>query len=121
MMLLAAFGLSMTLVACNGEEVPELPETVDMSNLDDYLDRADVQYVDLRNFDEKMKNGYVMGFEVIPFFDYLEATDILVRSDGNWEFAAADLKSQAALEDLFDSSKAIFLMCGSGTRAKRIP
>ena len=108
-LLFAAIALSMTLVACGGEELPELPETVDMSNVDEFLGRPDVQYVDLRNFDEKMKNGYIMGFEVIPFFDYLEETDILVRTDGNWDFAAEDLLSQGALEDLFDSDKAVFL------------
>jgi rhodanese-related sulfurtransferase len=117
LLLFVAFALTLTLAGCNGEELPELPEEVTMANVDEYLGRPDVQYVDLREFDEKMKNGYVLGFEVIPFFGYLEATDILVRQDGDWNFDAADLVSQGALTDIFDDSKTIFLMCGSGTRA----
>jgi rhodanese-related sulfurtransferase len=120
--LMGAIVLALTLTAC-GEEcevcetLAELPDTVDMTNIDEYLARPDVQYVDLRNFDDKMSAGYIAGFEMIPFFDYLEATNILVRTDGDWEFAAEDLVSQAALEGLFNADKAIFLMCGSGTRA----
>ncbi len=114
---LATFALALTLTGCTGEELPEIPEEVTMSNVDEFLGRADVQYVDLRNFDDKMKSGYIAGFEFIPFFDYLEATDVLVRTDGDWNYAAADLVSKSALEGLFDSEKTIFLMCGSGTRA----
>ena len=97
-------------------ELPEIPATVDMDNIDMYLGRPDVQYVDLRNFDDKMASGYIAGFEFIPFFDYLEATGAIVRNDG-WNFAAADIVNQATLHGLFDDDKVIFLMCGSGTRA----
>ena len=95
-----------------------LPAVVDMDNIDLYLGRSDVQYVDLRNFDDKMSAGYIAGFEFIPFFDYLENTGILVRTDGNWIFDAADIVSAGAMNALFDENKTIFLMCGSGTRAE---
>jgi rhodanese-related sulfurtransferase len=122
LILIAALTLSLTLVGCTTEvevpmELPEIPEVVDMTNVDEYLGRPDVQYVDLRNFDDKMSSGYIAGFEMIPFFDYLEATNALVRTDGDWTFASEDVVSQGALEGLFDSEKTIFLMCGSGTRA----
>ena len=119
LILFAAFALSLTLTGCNGEdnELPTLPDEIGMTEIDDYLGRPDVQYVDLRNFDDKMVSGYIAGFEFIPFFDYLEHEDILVRTDGDWTFAAEDIVSQVALETLFDNDKAIFLMCGSGTRA----
>ena len=94
-----------------------LPTVVDMSNIDMYLGRSDVQYVDLRNFDDKMSSGYIAGFEFIPFFQYLEATEILVKTDGDWVFAAEDIMSAGSMQALFDNDKAIFLMCGSGTRA----
>jgi len=96
--------------------IPEIPAEVTMANIDAYLGRADVQYVDLRNFDDKMAAGYIAGFEFIPFFDYLEYESILVR-DGDWNFTATDIKNASALEALFDADKTIFLMCGSGTRA----
>ncbi|MEC9485581.1 MAG: rhodanese-like domain-containing protein [Candidatus Izemoplasma sp.] len=116
--LLAALVLTFALTACGGEEeLPEIPDTVTMAEIDDYLNREDAQYIDLRNWDDKMKSGYISGFEFIPFFDYLEYENILVRTDGNWDFAAEDIVSQAGLQGLFDSEKTIFLMCGSGTRA----
>jgi rhodanese-related sulfurtransferase len=121
LVLLAAFALVISLAACGSdcpecEELAELPEVVDMSNVDEFLGRPDVQYVDLRNFDDKMSSGYISGFEMIPFFDYLEATNTLVRTNG-WTFEAAGVVNQSALEGLFNADKAIFLMCGSGTRA----
>ena len=122
LLLLAVLSLSLTLSACGENtvevpaELPELPEVIDMTNVDEYLGRPDVQYVDLRNFDDKMKDGYVAGFEMIPFFDYLEAEDILVRTN-DWTFEAAGLVSEDAINNLFDMDKTIFLMCGSGTRA----
>ena len=134
MILFVALALTLTLAGCTKEvivevevpvdvivevpiELPDIPTNLDMEDLDDYLGRPDVQYVDLRNFDDKLNSGYIAGFEFIPFFDYLEKTDILVRADGDWTFAAADIVSQGALRALFNEDKTIFLMCGSGTRA----
>lgn len=114
--LLAAFVLTFSLAACGGEELAELPEEVTMENLDEYLNRPDVQYVDVRNYDDKLNSGYIEGFEMIAFFDYLEYENILVRTDG-WNFEAASLKNESALKGLFNEDKAIFIMCGSGTRA----
>jgi rhodanese-related sulfurtransferase len=128
--LFTVFALTLALTACAEPEtvtveveVPaelaEIPTdlTLDADNFDEFLGRPDVQYVDLRNWDDKLKSGYVGGFEFIPFFDYLEGENVLVRTDGNWEFAAEDIVNQAQLENLFDADKTIFLMCGSGTRA----
>lgn len=111
LLLLVALMVTLSLTACGG-----VPEDVTMDNVDDYLGRDDVQYVDLRNFDDKMAVGYIAGFEFIPYFDYMEFSGIMTR-DGDWEFEAASLLSQSALEGLFDKDKTIFLMCGSGTRA----
>ncbi len=124
---IVALSLTFTLAGCTTEkivevevevpaELPEIPAVVNMANLDDYLGRPDVQYVDLRNFDDKMASGYIAGFEFIPFFDYLEYEGILVRQTG-WTFTADDIKIAAGLETLFNPDKTIFLMCGSGTRA----
>lgn len=125
LVLVTAFVLTLSLAGCTKEvivevekELPALPADgeIDMSNLDMYLDRPDVQYVDLRNFDDKMASGYIAGFEFIPFFDYLEFSEILVRTD-DWNHVSANIMNQGALFTLFDQDKAIFLMCGSGTRA----
>ncbi len=88
----------------------DLPAVVDMTNIDMYLGRPDVQYVDLRNFDDKLSSGYIAGFEMIPFFDYLEYLEIMDR-EGN-------VSNEAQVRNLFnEDAEAIFLMCGSGTRA----
>jgi rhodanese-related sulfurtransferase len=86
-----------------------------MASIDGYLD-SDARFVDLRNFSDQMSGGYIAGFELIPFFQYLEGR-ALVRNNG-WEFSSADIKSKAVLENVFgDKEGAVILMCGSGTRA----
>jgi rhodanese-related sulfurtransferase len=86
-----------------------------MENIDEYLD-ADARFVDLRNFSDQLNGGYIAGFELVPFFEYLEGR-ALVRNNG-WEFSSADVVSGAALENIFgDKDGAVVLMCGSGTRA----
>lgn len=118
LVLFIAFALSLTLIGCaKEEELSNIPDEVTMAELDDYMERPDVQYVDLRNFDDKLNAGYIAGFEMIPFFDYLEFADVLVRTDGDFVFAAEDIHAQGALRELFNEDKTIFLMCGSGTRA----
>jgi len=95
-----------------------LPLSVTMANVDSVLDADNVQLVDLRNWQDKMASGYIAGFEMIPFFQYLELEGYLVRTDGNWDFAAEDVVDASILENFFDKdARAIYLMCGSGTRA----
>ena len=118
LVLLAVLTLSFTLTACNGEE--DLPETMTMAELDGFLGRSDVQYIDLRNFDERMKAGYIEGFEVIPYFDYLKYQGILSDANGGWVFDTGEIGSQASMREMFNEDKTILLMCGSGTRAEYV-
>lgn len=112
------------LVGCNNVETTTetptteftAPATMVMGDVDDYLFNENFQFVDVRNFDDQMSGGWVRGFEIIPFFDYLEYENILVRQDG-WTFSAAAIKDANALKALFDKDKAIVLMCAGGTRA----
>ena len=93
-----------------------LPAEVSMANIDSVLGRPGAKYVDLRNVGDKYLAGYIDGFEVVSFFEYLEG-NALVRNNG-WEFSAADINSAAVLENIFgDKNREVFLMCGSGTRA----
>ncbi len=91
--------------------------TVNMSNIDNYLERPNARYVDLRNFEDIFKAGYIEGFETVPFFDYLEGR-ALVRNDG-WNYTSKDLVNPALLKNIFgdDLNAEIFLMCAGGTRA----
>lgn len=119
LLLVSVLTLSLVLTACTKEEEAKKLPTVmeDINDVDMYLGRDDVQYVDLRNFEDKMASGYIAGFEFIPFFNYLEYENILVRTDKNWDFASEDVVSATKLKNFFDMDKTIFLMCGSGTRA----
>ena len=73
-LLLAVF-LTISLGACEEKEDVLLiaaDSLITMENLDLYMFRDDVQYVDLRNFESTFKYGYIEGFEKIPFFDFLD-------------------------------------------------
>ncbi|ERJ13044.1 rhodanese-like domain-containing protein [Haloplasma contractile] len=124
------------LSACNNngeitttEETNALPKVVTsidlkdskitMDNVDDYLFRDDVQYVDLRNFDDKFNSGYISGFEIIPFFQFLEGNMVTRSTESGkaWDASEATVNDDFAFENYFDKDKAIFLMCASGTRA----
>ena len=93
-----------------------LPEAVTMANIDQYLGRAGAKYVDLRNVEDKYVGGYIDGFEVVSFFQYLEGR-AFVRNNG-WEFSEEDIESAAVLENIFGpKDREVFVMCGSGTRS----
>ncbi len=97
--------------------VTAITEDVTMSNLDKYALRPNARYIDLRNFDDAFKGGYIQGFEVVPFFDYLEGR-ALVRNDG-WNYESKDIKNASLLKNIFGKNlnTEIFLMCAGGTRA----
>ena len=115
--LLALAMFSLFLVACNGEETDvELPDTIAMTELDDFLFNPDWQFVDLRNFDDQFADGWIRGFEMIPFFQYLEYEEILVRTDG-WNFDGSQILDESALRELFDEDRNIVLICAAGVRA----
>ena len=102
------------MVGCDG--TADLPEEIGMTDLDEYLFNPDWQFVDLRNFDDQMADGWIRGFEMIPFFQYLEYENILVRTSG-WDFDGSQIKNESALRELFDEDRNIVLICAAGVRA----
>ncbi|MFP4508553.1 MAG: rhodanese-like domain-containing protein [Spirochaetaceae bacterium] len=122
---IAILGIALTVIifgACEtgGDAAarPELTgdETITMDNIDEYLD-ADARFVDLRDFTDMIESGYIHGFEVVPFFQYLDGR-ALVRNDG-WNFSADDVASRSILTNIFgdDLEQPIVLMCAAGGRA----
>ncbi|MBL8966913.1 MAG: hypothetical protein JNG85_07890 [Spirochaetaceae bacterium] len=106
---LFAASLSFAAPALTGKEA------ITMENIDGYLD-APARFIDLRNYADLMNGGAIAGFEVVPFFQYLEGRG-LVRNNG-WNFSAADVKDAALLQNVFGpKDQAIVLICASGTRA----
>lgn len=117
LVLLVAFAV-FGLTACQQEEEPDytLPEEITMANLDEYIDYPNVEVIDLRNWQDKMNGGYISKSHFIPFFQYLEAEEILVRVDG-WNFSAEAIKDENALRNIFNEDMNIILLCAGGTRA----
>ena len=118
--------LTLVLVSCTTEEPEEVIEDdtpieitaeslISMDNLDDYMFRDDVQYVDLRNYESRYNSGWIFGFEQIPFFDYLDYR-VFVR-DGTYDFAPDQLKDEIEMRRLFDPEKAILLYAGGCIRS----
>ncbi|MCF6334237.1 MAG: rhodanese-like domain-containing protein [Spirochaetales bacterium] len=98
--------------------IPENGEVISISSIDSYLN-SNSRFIDLRNYSDQLKNGYITGFELIPFFQYLEGR-ALIRNN-RWNFTPEDIESKEILENIFgNKNKTIFLMCGSGTRAKYV-
>ena len=99
------------MVGCvrNNEEIIEIKsdDIITMENLDDYMFRDDVQYVDLRNFESRFLSGFIYSFEVIPFFDYLDyrAFD---RND-TYIFSPDQIINEQEILRLFDKDRTIFL------------
>jgi rhodanese-related sulfurtransferase len=110
------FALAAILAGCSSTDAGLTgDEEITMGTIDNYLD-ADARFVDLRNFEDMFAGGYIAGFEVVPFFQYIEGR-ALVRNNG-WDFSGADVADASILENVFgDKDGAIILMCGSGARA----
>lgn len=93
-----------------------LPAEVTMANIDQYLSRPGAKYLDLRNIEDLYVGGYIDGFELVSFFQYIEGNAV-VRNNG-WEFSEADIVNEAILRNIFGpTDREVFLMCGSGARA----
>lgn len=102
--------LFVVLSSCQAEEKPPIIESdsiITMENLDAYLFRDDAQYIDLRNFNARYHSGYIMEFESVPFFDYLDYR-VFDRSE-EFKFKPDHLLDLAEVERLFDRDKVIFL------------
>ncbi len=112
-----------------------IDKNVNEKTIDNYLDRSDSVYRDMRmlidpaNYEaiggDRYLSGYVDGFEVVPL-PYLITPEGLPEAVGksysgntlfkkvNGKYIANYKESVKILEDLFPKDKNIFLMCGGG-------
>ena len=137
-------------VTSNKEDLKELPKpeitggvrgelgidkNINESNIDDYLNRSDAVYRDMRMLEDpgnyeaiggdRYLSGYVKGFEIVPL-PYLMPVEGLPEEVGDTykgitlfsykdgKYIANYEESISILEDLFPKDKVIFLMCGGG-------
>ena len=106
---------------------------VNTKNLDKYMFRDDVQYVDLRSPKMIMNEGYVAGFQFIPYYSIIAAfsSDVtLYRMENKYSesgeyvqagrvggFTAQYEESKSIIESLFSKKKYIFLISQGGTES----
>ena len=57
--------------------------SVNTQNVDNYLFRDDVIYVDLRPYAEVIKEGHIAGFSFYPFYDFIANKEGTKDSEGN--------------------------------------
>ena len=132
------------LTGCNDESIKEVPlktsndnsavsSPVNSHNLDEYMFRDDVQYVDLRSSKMILEEGYVAGFEFIPFYDLIASfsgSETLYRmenkkdDDGNriaagqvGSFVAIYEESEVTIKSMFSTTKHIFLISQGGSES----
>ncbi|MCF7927366.1 MAG: rhodanese-like domain-containing protein [Candidatus Izimaplasma sp.] len=98
------------LIGCTpkNQEVPITKGTIiTMDNLDEFMFRDDVQYVDLRNMSQKFNSGFIKSFELIPFFDFLDYRAF--DRNNSFDFNENHILDVELIETFFDRDKAIFL------------
>lgn len=113
-----------------------IDRNIDESTIDQYLDRDDTVYRDLRmlkdpgNYEaiggDSYLSGFVDGFEIVPYPYIVNVTGLpdevgasytgttLFSDDGTGNYVSNYTESLQILEDLFPKDKNIFLMCGGG-------
>lgn len=103
---------------------------VNTSNIDDYLFRKDVVYVDLRPYSWVAKDGHIAGFSFFPFYDLIAhrknddrlfKMDVVYKDDGNkilggeiGSFTPNFMESEMVINRLFPKDKYIFTISQSG-------
>ena len=86
-----------------------------MDNIDNHLNRDDVQYVELREWTEIIENGMIEGFDVIPFYTtFVNPGYLSFPQDGR--FHPSNIHNEAAIRAHFDADKTIYLVCRTGNR-----
>lgn len=112
--------------ACTAGVYAAACSSINLDNLDVYLNRDDVVYIDLRDYkDYAMKHFH--NFESIPYFAFIfnaEAhtnPELVQLYGGSIEAPVAVYKeSDAIFNALFPKDKSIFLMCQSGGRVAQL-
>lgn len=111
--------LTIFLTSCAEKPIEITPinpeDTIIMEELDEFMFRDDVQYVDLRNYQSSFRSGFIYSFEQIPFFDYLD--NRVFDRDNTYDFEPSQLLDEEGLTRLFDKDKAILLFADGCIRS----
>ena len=127
------------LIGCSNKKIPSkindnsvaiADSSVTTSNIDEYLFREDVVYVDLRPYSWIAKDGHIAGFGFYPFYDLIAhrkdedrlfKMDIVYKEDGSkilggevGSFTPNFVESEMIINRLFAKDKYIFAISQSG-------
>ena len=136
------------IIGCSNKDNSNIPEKknstdnaalnspINSHNLDKYMNRKDVQYVDLRSSKMVLEEGYVAGFEFIPFYNIIASfsgentlykMERTTDENGNniyagqiGGFVAQYEESQSIIESLFSKNKYIFLISQGGSESSYV-
>lgn len=114
----------------NNQSVAIVDSGVNTSNIDEYLFRDDVIYVDLRPYSWVAKDGHIAGFSFYPFYDLIAhrnytdrlfMMDTVYSEDGNkiiggevGTFIPNFVESEIVINNIFPKDKYIFAISQSG-------
>lgn len=106
---------------------------VNGTNLDDYLFRDDVQYIDVRNSKGALQEGYIAGFKFVPYYSIIASFNegeclykmqSVENSDGSLSYAgqvggfvAQYEESEDIIKSMFSEEKYIFIVSQSGVES----
>jgi len=109
-------------VNCAADSYAAACSGVGVANLEKFLNRDDVIYIDLRDYKDYAQKHF-KNFEVVPYFAYIfnatantDATMVQLFGGSPTEPVAVYNESVAILNAIFPKDKTIFLMCQSGGR-----
>lgn len=117
----------------NPNDISSLNSPINSYNLDEYMFRDDIQYVDLRSPYMVLQEGYVAGFEFIPFYALIASFNsdktlfkMKATYDENNNFIAAGQvggfvaqyeESTSIIKGLFKKDRPIFLISQGGSES----
>ena len=108
---------------------------VNSTNLDYYMFRDDVQYVDLRSLEMIASEGYIAGFEFIPFYSIIasfsgentlyrmkgvEIDGVSIPAGQPGSFIPQYEESNNIIKSLFSKDKYIFLVSQGGSECSYV-
>ena len=113
-----------------------IDKNINESNIDEYLNRSDAVYRDMRMLEDpaqyeniggdRFLSGYIKGFEIVPLPYLMHVSGLpeavgstysgntLFKEGPSGNIEANYKESIQILESLFPKDKVIFLMCGGG-------
>lgn len=112
--------------ACTDEVYSVACSSVNPENLDQYLNRNDVLYIDIRDFKDTTMKRF-RNFEVVPYFAYIfnanaHTDENLIQLFGGTpaEPIAVYVESEILLNQFFPKDKTLFIICAAGGRVNQL-